>query len=251
MSISIPEAADYYLRDAPYHLQQGDILQGVPLITSPASPELVLLREPSTRRYQYPLSERPLEPVREKLVGDAFDEGRTEFIAVAAQRVPAVLMTPTCDLEKRDVWLFSPLKEVPDEVSKEIFSGKAVSLFPVYEIPEAGLPGSVIDVGDLRPVHRVAVAPDLRLKSMSPEATSALAEMIVRSQSRVWGYAAGELVPEDGVYRCLRDNSYYELKAPAQQLELKKGDKFPDCTNCKWSHKTAQWYRLTKLKKRS
>jgi len=160
-------------------------------------------------------------------------------------------MTPTCDLEKRDVWLFSPLKEVPEERADEIFSGRAVSLFPIYEIPEAGLPKLVVDVGDLRPVHRQAVAQDLRLKSMSPDAYNALGEMVVRAQARTWGYAPGELVPEDGHYRCAQDNKHFDLRAEAKPVELKKGEKFPECPNCKWSHKTPQWYRLTKLKKRS
>src|SRR5207253_876539 len=102
---------------------------------------------------------------------------------------------------------------------------------PVYGIPEAGLPDSVVDVGDLRPVHRDAIAQDLRLKSMSPDAYKALAEMIVRAQTRTWGYAAGELVPEEGYYRCLRGNNHFDLKSPAEPVQLRKGDKFPECPN--------------------
>jgi hypothetical protein len=126
-----------------------------------------------------------------------------------------------------------------------------VSLFPLYEIPDAGLTKSVVDVGDLRPVHRNAVAADLRLKSMAPDTYNALGEMIVRAQARTWGYAPGELVPEDGFYKCGVDNKHYALRENTAPVELKKGGQFPACPNCKWSRKTAQWYRLTKLQKRS
>jgi hypothetical protein len=211
-----------------------------------------VLRQVGDKAYQYPLRQNEtVQLLPEKLVPNAFDDGRPEFVALVIQRLPAVLMTPTCDLDKRDVWLFSPLKEIPEGKAEEIFLGKAVSLFPLYEIQEAGLPKSVVDVGDLRPVHKNAVAQDLRLKSMSPDAYNALGEMIVRAQARTWGYAPGELAPDDGYYRCALDNKYHDLRSEPLLLELKKGDKFPDCPNCKWSHKTPQWYRLTKLQKRS
>ncbi len=247
MSVDIPAPPDFYIADPPYHLQQGDILQAVPLITAPAG--LLLLRRSGDRAYCYPLERGALEQVPENLV-DAFDSDRPEFIVVTAQRVPAVLMTPTCDLDKREIWLFSPLR-APEEHKDQIFAGKALSLFPIYAIPEAGISDSTIDVGDLRPVHKSLVKSDLRIKSMSSEALLALGEMSVRAQSRVWGYAPGELVPHDGKYRCARDNAHYDLKTSSEPVELKKGGKFPECPNCSWSHKSAQWYMLTKLKRRS
>ena len=251
MSVYVPDPAEYYQKECPYHLQQGDIFQAVPIVTSPASRELIILRSAGDRAYKYPLPQEPVLPLREKVVADAFDEDRPEFVALTVQRLPAVLMTPTCDLERREVWLFSPVKEVPAAQQKDIFLGKALSLFPLFGIPEAGLPDSVIDVGDLRPVHRGAVAQDLRLKSMSREACNSLGEMIVRAQARVWGYAPDELVPEDGHYRCARDNAHHDLPNQALEVVLRKGDKFPQCPNCTWSHKTAQWYQLAKLKRRS
>lgn len=248
MSIDIPAPPDFYIPDPPYHLQQGDVLQAVPVITAPAG--LILLRQAGDRAYSYPLERgRPLEHVPENLV-DAFDGERPEFIVVTAQRVPAVLMTPTCDLEKRELWLFSPLK-MPEEHRDQIFSGKALSLFPIYAIPEAGIKDSAIDVGDLRPVHRNLVKADLRIKSMGREALLALGEMMTRAQSRIWGYAPGELVPHDGKYRCARDNAHYDLKTPPDPVELKRGGQFPECPNCSWSHKSAQWYMLSKLRRRS
>lgn len=221
VSIQVPAAEGFYLPEAPYHLQQGDILQAVPIITAPASRDLLVLRTPGTRQYRYPLGRSPVEPVPQTLLGDAFDE--PESIAVVAQRVPAIILTPTCDLEKRTVWLFSPLKELPVEKKADIFAGKALSLFPICAIPEAGIPGSVIDVGDLRPVHRDAVAADLRIKSMSPEAVNALAELMVRAHGRVWGYAADELVPTDGFYGCARDAAHYGLKFDPKPIQLKRG----------------------------
>jgi YjzC-like protein len=251
VTVPIPQREDFYLSDSPYHLQQGDILQGVPLITPPAARELVILRGPG-RRYSYPLDPSTnLEAVREGALADAFDNDHPEFVAVTVQRVPAVLITPTCDLDKREVWQFVPIREIPADAKKDIFAGKMTSLFPVHAIEEAGLNDSVIDVGDVRLVRREAIRPDLRLKSLSPDACSALSEIIVRAAGRVWGYKSGELVPEDGIYRCARDNAHYDLKHEPKLQELKKGDQFPECPNCSWSHKSAQWYRLTKAKRRS
>jgi hypothetical protein len=73
------------------------------------------------------------------------------------------------------------------------FAGKTQSRLRIY-LPEAGIGAPVIEVGDLRPVHREQVAADLRLKSISNETSHTLAEMFVRSQSRVWGCAADDLV---------------------------------------------------------
>jgi hypothetical protein len=87
----------------------------------------------------------------------------------------------------------------------------------------------VVDVGDLRPVNRRAVSRDLRLKSMSPDAYNALGEMIVRAPARIWGYAPGEPVPEDGKYRCAVDTKHCDLRVEMAHVELKRGEQFPEC----------------------
>ena len=242
---------EFYLPDPPTHLQQGDICADVATILPPHDEELLLVRERSTRRRLDRPVAGPVELVRERALGDAFDDSQ-ENIAAVADRVWAMLMTPTCDLEGLEVWAVWPLHTV--EGSREdVIRALATPSHPtLFRLPENGrFPASYIDLTDFRSIVREHFQLKDRIASVTREAQHALTERFLMAQGRPWGYAPGETVQplgrhETGAYRCARC-TLYSVSVP--EIMLKPGEMFPDCENCKKINKSAQWYPIRKHKK--
>lgn len=242
---------EFYLGDVPTHLQQGDICAGVPLILFPASDELILIRSRHYRQQIDHLEAGEIEIVRERAVADAFDAG-SEYIAVAAERIWAMLMTPTCDLEDLQVWSVWPLYGVNGADGQVRRALAAPSHPTLLRLPDNDrFPSSYIDVTDFRSIGREHFPLKNRVASVTREAQGELTERFLKASGRPWGYGPGEKVEalakyETGKFRCARCN-LYEVVVP--EITLTRNDLFPVCENCKKINKTAQWYPLTKHKK--
>lgn len=229
----------------PSYLQQGDILQGVPILLTPPSEELVILRTPGTRTHLQDLAPGGVEAVREAVLADAFDQ--PEYVAVSALRSPAMIMTQTCDLDKKDEYIICQLE--PVEGSKidtgNLRAGKYATLF---NIPENDyLAEMYIDVTDLRPVRREAILLKNRILALSAEQQLELSRKLSRALGREWGYAPGDLAPQEGKYRCLWCAKF---DVQITEITVAKDEALPECETCKQSRKRAQWYPLLPLKKR-
>ncbi|MGA9389769.1 MAG: hypothetical protein WBV69_04910 [Candidatus Sulfotelmatobacter sp.] len=242
---------EFYLSDAPTHLQQGDICAGVPLILFPDSDELVLIRSEHERQQLEHLNAGRVDLVREKAVADAFD-GTHEYIAVAAERVWAMLMTPTCDLDGLEVWAVWPMYTVEGAIPNVVRALSAPDHPTLVPLPDNDrFPLSYIDLTDFRSIGKRHFPLKNRIASVTKEAQYTLTERFVKATGRPWGYGPGEVVErtgkhETGKYRCARCN-FYDVAVP--EIPLKPGELFPVCDNCKKIGKTAQWYPTTRHKK--
>lgn len=236
---------EFFNGDPPSYLQQGDIVQGVPILLTPPSQELILLRTPVTRTHLQDLAPGRVEAVRERVLADAFDQG--EYVAVSAIRSAAMILTQTCDLEKKDEYLVCQLE--PVEGSKvdlgNLRAGKYATLFGVPE--NDYLAEAFIDVTDLRPVRCEAVRLEDRILSLSAEQQLGLSRKLSRALGREWGYAPGDSAPEAGKYRCLWCAKF---DVQLTEITVAKGDTLPECETCKQSRKQAQWYPLLPLRRR-
>ena len=243
--------SEFYGNDPPTHLQQGDICPGVPLLLFPASEELILIRAQSSKRHIDQLAAGSVELVREQVVGDAFDD-HAEYVAVAAERIWAMLMTPTCDLDDLAVWSVWPLygvEEAAEDVKRALTSPSHPTLFRLPHNDR--FPASYIDVTDFRSIGREHFQLKDRIASVTREAQHELTERFLKAAGRPWGYGPGETVEplarrETGKYRCARCNLY---DVTVSEVSLTPGAEFPVCENCKKINKAAQWYPLTKHKK--
>jgi hypothetical protein len=241
---------EFYIDNPPTHLQQGDICAGVPILLLPASEELVLIRDGHKHRIDQ-LAAGPVELIREQAIGDAFD-GTPEYVAAAATRLWAMLMTPTCDLDALVVWSVWPLYPVLGS-GAGVEGALATPSHPtLFKLPDSdNFPASYIDVTDFRSIGREHFQLKDRIASVTREGQHELTERFLRASGRNWGYGPGETVPplarhETGKYRCARCN-LYNVTVP--EISLKPGEQFPACETCKKIHKAAQWYPVTKHKK--
>ncbi len=244
--MALPSAAEFYDSAAVTYLQQGDVLAEVPLLSPPPSPELVLLRDHETRRPWSHLGPGIVAAVAESDVDDPFSDGSPEHVAVSAERGVAMLITQTCNLsgDEHEHWLVAPVYTV---ASKRIdlanlFGGKIENLFGLCAHPTGLYDVSYALLSDLRPIRRDSVDILDKIISLSAPYQAKLAEQIARALARDWGYAAGEIIPRTGRYRCLRCNRWYDVENPIRDFTV--GESFPPCEKCAEIGKSAQWYLL-------
>lgn len=242
--MEIPEV-DFYEESPPSELQQGDVLVGVPLFLLPRSEELLVLRTPRSRTRLGELPNGLVEAVREKAIGDAFDE--PEFVGVPTARVAAVLMTQTCDLGRTDFWSVSVLDRLnPKEVDRgNLYAGKFKRLFPYPKHDH--FEESLIDIVELHTIRPENVGVGNRVASVKPEIQRLLSDRFLHAMGRRWGHAQDEEVPTDAKYRCLGCNDF---DMPVYEPTFKKGDKFPECARCSSVRRPTQWYPLQKPKEK-
>lgn len=244
----MPGPDDFYDFPGPSFLQQGDVLSNVPLVSLPPSRELILLREHGTLARLQELAAGPVDLVRETKVNAFLDENR-EFIAALAQRLTGVLVTQTCNLVREDSWLIAPVFsiEATKIVEGNLFAGKYENFFGLRPHPQGLYGMSYADLNGLRSIRRDSVGLSDRVAALLPIQQTKLTEQIARALARDWGHAAGEKVPRDGKYRCLRCNRWYDVENPP--CDLKAGDQFPECDKCHRIGKSAQWNMLQKYRK--
>ena len=248
-------AEAFYLESLPTTLQQGDIVDGVPLMLAPRRDHLVLIRS-ARQKFSFDnleLGEATL--VDERVLGDAFDR-EFEYAAVSVQRAKAMLITPTCDLKKIQenggLWLVWPLRPI-DGTGLDEGNLRAGKFNNFYGLPDHKYFDRLfVDLGDIRSVRPEQCPLNQRIASTTRLAQDEMLEKFHRSMGRVWGYAEGETIEalakhETGKFRCAGCN-LYDIEIPLP-IQLKPGDPAPECPNCKKIGRHAQWYPLNKHKK--
>ena len=157
-----------------------------------------------------------------------------------------MLITQTCDLsdDSHEHWLVAPVYSIDGKRIDlgNLFAGKIENLFGLCPHPTGLYDVSYSVLSDLRPIRRDSVDILDKIISISPLYQGKLAEQIARALARDWGYAANEIVPRTGLYRCLRCNKWHNVKNPIR--EFVEGTSFPACEKCAEIGKAAQWYML-------
>jgi len=184
---------------------------------------------------------------------EAFPDGASEQCVLPVVRVPAMLLTPTCDL-REDYWLFSPLRNVADNpkiVRRTLHSTtKGYSdIFGIYAHPAGKLEESFINFHDIVsvPSEPFRIFHESRIANLSKESQQFLEDKLARFLSRGWGFATHEKVEEDGFYRCRICARYYGLDT--DPVYLKAGEKPPECKNCSSTKQNSSWELLLKHKR--
>jgi hypothetical protein len=186
-----------------------------------------------------------VEAVRELVIGDAFEQ--PEYVALSATRSPAMLMTQTCDLEKKEEYLVCQLEGLEGS-PLDAGNLRAGHYLTYFHIPDNDYLGeSFIDFTDLRPVRREAIHLKDRILSLVREQQIELGRRFGRALGREWGYAPGDLAPEAGKYRCLWCVKY---DTPLKEITVTKGGELPECETCKQQRKQAQWHPVLPFKRK-
>ena len=221
-------------------IQQGDLFPGLPFFCPPESDELLILNLDSKNPEQAGVK-------REKLADNAFENG-FEHVAVTAERGLGMLITPTCDLGDTDYWVVSPVRAIEEGIDRgNLVAGKYFSQFYLPAHPEGYFEECYCDLRDLRLIHKSSAPLKDRIATLAPEFQDSLSERIARVFGRGWGNAPGEEVLKEGFYRCRSCIAYSGISIG--EVELKAGQTFPECPDCKKIHKHASWYLLRPHKK--
>ncbi len=211
----------------------------------------VYVEGPSLRIIRYSVqSPNTISIQAESSLADAFQS--SEDVAFMTDRVAAVLITPTCSLEKSSNWTFAPIQLLsaePDMVRNTLFS-------PIGYLQMFGLPSyehfitedSFIDFS-----HTVCLSKQLtpltsRVLSIGRESSLRLGTKLANYHGRDWGYAEGEAVEESGFYRCRLCAASFGIQL--DDRELKKGEKAPACKECSDRGKRASWAKLMQAKQK-
>jgi len=183
----------------------------------------------------------------------AFPENVPEQCVVPVVKVPAVLLTPTCNL-REDYWLFSPLHSVAanTSVNRRVLHSTTkgyADLFGIYAHPKGLFEESFISFHDVVsvPSEPFRHYQESRVISLSKESQRFLEDKLARFLSRGWGYAPHEKVETAGFYQCKICTRYYGL--PEIVVFLNAGDHPPKCRNCDAIKQTASWELLQKHKR--
>lgn len=242
------DRSDFYNLTPPTAWHQGDIVVDVPLLSFPAASEIYVIRTGNRDKLDS-LAPGEVSLFREPALSNRFDG--PEHVVASAERGAIAILTPTCDLDE-SLWVVCPVLEFEEEdpVKDDVMRFKKKYRFPLAAHPNGYYGDSFIDFGDIRSIPAPIVKKGTRIAVLSVTYQAELASQAGKLFGRFWGFAAGEEVPENGLYRCYRDCLFYELKAGEQQpLSLKKGDRFPDCPNCIKINKAAQFVLLRRHKK--
>lgn len=239
---------DFYDLSSPAFFQQGDIFPGAPLISIPPSEHLVIVRDAKTGARLDSLERVEVRLHHEQGIS-AFADGEPEHVVVSAQRGMAMIVSQTCDLVDNENWLVCPCYSIEssDVKPETLFSEHPLkshyrTLFGLPAHPSHYFEPRYADLSDIRTVHNSSLRLSERIAALNPLKQGNLNEKIALMFSRQWGYGDGEDVPYDGKYRCNLCNKFVGISNP--ELELKKGEKFPKCSNCAKIHKRPQWYLL-------
>jgi hypothetical protein len=201
---------------------------------------------------------RPLESIgpgrtvvhHQNALSDAFKQ--TEYGVLAIEMGAAMVVTPTCDLDDLESWQVCPVFEFgnDDPRKQRVFRFDFQDRFPLPRHPKGDFEDAFVDLADSRSVPKAMIVSGYRTAALATVYQSKLAEHIAKLFGRFWGFSEDETAPQDGLYRCMRDLMFFDLKAGDQQpVSMKKGQQFPPCPNCERIRKKAQYVLLTKHKR--
>jgi hypothetical protein len=230
---------------------QGDIFKDVPFVRLELDRNLTLLRKENDDQPVASIDEGELFFVAETEV-EAFPEGRPEQCVLPILRLPAMLLTPTCNLSSEDYWLFSPLHSLDSHanVDRKMLHSTTkgyANLFGVYA--SAVFDEALVNFHDLVsvPSEPFRHYQDSRIATLSKTSQNFLEDKLARFLSRGWGYAPHEKVEKTGFYRCKICTKYYGLADVT--VFLNAGDRPPRCENCTAIKITPSWVLLEKHKR--
>jgi hypothetical protein len=186
-----------------------------------------------------------------------FTDAQEEHCVLKVSRVPAMLLTPTCDLRTEDYWLFTPLRPVASH-KKDVNRSTLFSdtkpykyMFGVPAQPDGKFEESFVYLHDIAsvPAEPFRIPIGSRLATLSRPSQDKLEERIAEFLGRKWGYNADEKVEYDGYYRCFGCFKYWGI--PVETDFLKKDARPRQCPQCAAMNKKnkGMWILLEKHKK--
>jgi hypothetical protein len=230
-------AADWYDPDPDLrNLYQGDVLDGVPLVFTPAANvRWVLLR---------PLPQGPIEGARAGLprrfianvdggLPTAWERPEGELVMAGAAKHRVMILSRSCNLDWKKQIQVAPVYPVEGIEGLALDSLRENDNPFSFYLPAVGenMPEAYADLSQIATVHiSYFRRTDALVKRLTSRATTALQEILSEYFAKPFGFTIEDDVPQTACYRC--GNCFFEGYENALVIEIVAGGKFPPCRRC-------------------
>jgi hypothetical protein len=223
-------------------LYQGDVLEGVPVVSVPP-PNLgpwILLRPPD----KSPLTVEQLlagnlprhlrlldEGTSQVSVNDAWQQG-SELVLSRATKTKVMIMSQTCDLDNRTWIQVAPVHSAAQFTDKKMNSletGEINFMFFLPPKPPAFLQKSFADLSLITTLHKSYLRSGNRILHLTAGARLRLQTHIARFYGRPFGFNTRDTVPQGASYLCA--NCVF-TSGTIQSSDFVKDSPFNDCPKC-------------------
>src|SRR5580658_8095122 len=227
-------AADWYDPDPDLrNLYQGDVLDGVPLVFTPAANvRWVLLR---------PLPQGPIEGARAGLprrfianvdggLPTAWERPEGELVMAGAAKHRVMILSRSCNLDWKKQIQVAPVYPVEGIEGLALDSLRENDNPFSFYLPADGenMPEAYADLSQIATVHiSYFRRTDALVKRLTSRATTALQEILSEYFAKPFGFTIEDDVPQTACYRC--GNCFFEGYENALVIEIVAGGKFPPC----------------------
>lgn len=231
-------AADWYDPNPDLrNLYQGDVVDGVPLVFTPAaSVRWVLLR---------PLPQGPIEGARgglprtfrasmEGSLPTAWERPDGELAMVAAASYRILILSRSCNLDWKKQIQVAPVFPTAGLEELALASLRENDNAFSFYLPADGesMPESYADLSQVATVHISYLRrTDHLVKRLNSRACAALQEVLAEYFAKPFGFTVGDDVPQQAHYRC--GNCFFEGRTDVPVVEIPYGlGNFPRCATC-------------------
>lgn len=230
-------AAEWYDPNPdPKNLDQGDVLDGVPLVyTQSKNLRWVLLR---------PLPQGPIESARAGLprkyiaktdgeLSTAWSRADGELVMAAAGTWRVMILSRTCNLDWKKQVQVCPVtmtEGLPSEVLENLRENNNADSF--YLPPDgAEMPESYADLGLETTVPTTYLQrTDHLVRRLAGRARIELQHLLSEYYAKPFGFNVADTVPQKAIYRCA--NCFFARAEAMACIEIDVGGTFPVCPTC-------------------
>lgn len=221
----------------PASIYQGDLLVDVPVVLMPPAgdgpwivlrPSLPLTLEDALAG-NVPKIFRP-HAENAPLVGAW--AGKQELVLAKGIKTPILVVTQTCDIERRRFIHVAPVYGIEGFDQRKIESLTANEIQYWFYLPDH-LPlrpaKQFADLSQIVPVHNSYLRRARRLERLTPLATTELQKKLASFHGRPFGFNTRDTVPQEGDYLCAR---CFYVRAQVTRRAIAAGQQFPACEQC-------------------
>jgi hypothetical protein len=231
------DAAGWYDPDPdPVGFFQGDILERVPVIFMPpaGSGKWVLLRPSFPVTLEQALAGNTPKSFRPFVAGTAPEEWKTpdELVLAKATRRAVMVITQTCDLERRNFVQVAPVYAVRtlSESKRASVEKNEVNYLFYLPVVEPGVSEkSFADLSQIISVHNSYIKEAKLAKRLSNEGRARLQIHLAQLHGRPFGFSAEDKVSQSGEYLCLR---CFLTAGVVEKRSVTAESAFGDCNRC-------------------
>jgi hypothetical protein len=239
------DAADWYDSNPDLtSLFQGDILQDVPVVFMPpaGSGKWILLRPSLPVTLEQALAGNTPKIFRPFVAGSAPEEWNTpdELVLAKATRRSIIIITQTCDLERRNFVQVAPVYPARNLGESKQASLQKNEINYLFFLPMEDLvpENSFADLSQITSVHKSYLSQGNLQKRLSNEGRARLQTHLSNLHGRPFGFSVADVVPEEGDYLCLR--CFLTLAIVERKIMI-SGVAFGNCSACATS---ALWIKF-------